>query len=263
MSADPPIPVEPTEKDRAKPDVATLTRVVLLGLNAWLVALLIPSLHVGLVGAADLGLLALPLAVLGPGLFFLRGGNLSVARWVLLAGVPAALGAAIALRPQLVELEAYGTMGLALGAASVLAFLAAAAQAVSADRELKPAVAQPLVGKEPVVEPTSRRWMRRGLLALAALGAFALTVVAPALPTRQERERAWGDAMDDAAVLTAVVAAVATAIALAALIGPGLRAARPARDEPARRRRRLAAAMLIGTAAAVGWMVLRQFETSP
>jgi hypothetical protein len=260
MTADPPIP--DAKRTATPPDAAALTRVVLLGLNAWLVVLLIPSLHVGLFGLVDLALIAAPLGVLGPGLAVLRSGKLVIARWVLCAAVPAAMGGAIALRPALVELEAYGTIGLALGAASLLAYLAAAAHAVSADRELKEAIAQPLVGKEPVVEPLARRWLRRLMLGSAAVGAFALTVIAPSLPSQREREAAWGDAADDAAVLTAVVASLVTAIALAALIGPGLRAVRPTRDEPARRRRRLAAAMLIGTAAAVGWMVLRQLERS-
>src|SRR5688500_8774898 len=112
MSGDPPIPVDPVKKHRLRPDAATLARVILLGLIAWLVALLIPSLHVGLVSPTDLGLLALPLGVLVPGLALLREGNLVAARWILLAAVPASLGAAIALRPALVELEAYGTIGL-------------------------------------------------------------------------------------------------------------------------------------------------------
>src|SRR5512134_479976 len=155
MSGDPPIPDAPGTATRAA-DPATLARVVLLGLNAWLVVLLIPSLHVGLVGPGDLMVLAVPLTALACGIALIARGSLAAARWILLALVPATLGGAIAVRPALVELEAYGTIGVTLAAASVLAFLAASAHAVSADRELKPAVAQPLVGKEPVVEPIAR-----------------------------------------------------------------------------------------------------------
>jgi hypothetical protein len=60
--------------------------------------------------------------------------------------------------------------------------------------------------------------------------------------------------------LTSVVAAVVAALALGTLVGPALRAQRTRSDDPARSRRRLAAAMLIATAAGVGWLVLRHFD---
>lgn len=233
-------------------------RVALLGANAWVVVVLAPTLHLG----ADLAALAialLPLPALGYGIYALER-RIEHARWALLLGVPAGMGGVLALARPLTEHDAYGTAGLVLAAASLLAFVAASASAVARERATTPVVTQPLVGKEPVVEPAARRVLRRALLALAAVGAFAITVLAPALSDRRERVERWGEAADDATALASVVAAVIAALALGTLVGPALRAQRPRADDPAKSRRRLAAAMLIATAAGVGWLVLRHFD---
>ncbi|MCZ7682382.1 MAG: hypothetical protein M5U28_27755 [Sandaracinaceae bacterium] len=236
-------------------------RVAVLGVNAWVVVLLAPAVHVGL-DLAHLALALLPAAPLAYGVACL-GRRVERARWALLLGVPAGMGGVLALDRRLTEHEAYGTAGLVLATLSLLAFVAAAASAAGREQVTTPATSQPLVGKEPVVEPASRRVLRRALLAVSALGALAITVLAPALSARRDRAAAWGEAADDALGLTAVVAAVVAAIALGTLVGPSLRAERPRAGEPARSRRRLAGAMLIATAAGVGWLVLRHFDALP
>ncbi|HEY8429692.1 MAG TPA: hypothetical protein VIL20_15010 [Sandaracinaceae bacterium] len=232
-------------------------RIGLLGLNAWAVVVLAPALHAG----AGLLTTLLPLPALAYGLLSLRR-RVEHARWALLFGVPAGIGAVLAIERPLTEHDAYGPVGLVLAAASLLAFVAAAAAAVGRERAVTPAVTQPLAGKEPVVEPRARRVLRRALLAVAALAALSMTVLAPSLADRRERAARWGEAADDAAALTAVVAAVAACVALGAVVGPALRAERR-RSDPRRHRRRLALAMFIATAAFVGWLVLRHFDARP
>lgn len=234
-------------------------QLVALGLNAWVVAVLVPAIHAGSLGLVGTLVASLPLVVLAAGVMQLRADP-GRARWALLFGVPAALGAVLAWNGQLATRDAYGTIGLALAAASLLAFTGAAARAVSRDRVGKRAESQPLAGKEPVAEPRARRIVRRLLLATTALFTFAMTVLAPTLAGRRERVRIWGDGADDATVLSAVVATLIAALALGTVIGPALRASRTRRDHPTRARRRIAAAMLIATCAGVGFLLLRHLD---
>jgi hypothetical protein len=268
MRTDPPTPFadasiaetpRPVGDARSAVDRIELARVGLSGLNTWLVAVLIPQLHSGLGSLGQLALSTLALFAVGIGVASLRV-RIDLARWILLAIAPGVLAAVIAARPELAERDAYGPIGLALSVASLLAYLASAAHAVSRDRSLKGAQAHPLVGKEPVREPASRGWLRRALLVIAGLGAFAVAVVAPALPDRRARSEAWGESADDAAVLAAIVAALAAAVALGTIIGPGLRAARASSSEEKRRWRRLGVAIAMAAAAGVGWLVLHYFD---
>ncbi len=169
----------------------------------------------------------------------------------------------LAWRSVLVERDALGAAGMALAAISLLAFVGATAWTVGRDRHQKQIQTQPLASKEPVVEPSARRVLRRALLGATALGAFATTVLAPTLGGRPSRVRAWGEAADDATTLTAVVATTVAALALGAVVGPGLRARRNRRDHPAKSRRRLAAALLVATCAGVGWLLLGHLDGSP
>src|SRR5262245_37543962 len=103
-------------------------RVGLLGLNAWVLLVAIPIAWV--VGWRASILAGFPLVALGVGLVALPA-RMAWARAVLLAVYPAALGVAIALHPQLVARDAYGPVVIGLGTAALLAYLAAAAHAVS------------------------------------------------------------------------------------------------------------------------------------
>lgn len=230
-----------------------------LGLNAWLVVHLIPSLYVGAALGPTLLLAALPLGALAGGALCL-GARRAAARWILLAAYPPCLAAAVGLRDELVTREAYDEATTLLAAASLLAYLAAAAHATSRAPSHEPVTVHPLVGEPPVVEPPARRWLRRVLLALAALGGFAVAVLGPAIGSRRARIDAWGEAADEGAVLTAVVAAVVAAAAVGAIVGPRLRAERRRPGDAARARRRSAAALVVAIAAGLAWLLLRHFD---
>ncbi len=133
------------------------------------------------------------------------------------------------------------------------------AHAVGRRHTARAAQVQPLVGKEPVSEPTSRRVVRRLLLASTALGALALTVVAPSLSSRRDHVQRWGEAAEDATVLAIVLGTVVAGLLLGTLVGPTLRASRTAPTRPAHRRLRIGMALLIAAGALTGWVALSYF----
>ena len=236
--------------------VAGRPRALLLGINAWLVVHLIPTLHVGGASWTTSLVAGLPLLALGLGVRWL-GHRESPARWLLLAIFPTSMAVTVAVDGR----DAYDPVTALVGGLSLLAYLAAAAHASSRPLDVKPTTIRAASAKEPVAEPPRRRWTRRALLLASALGSIAIVAIAPTWASESERASAWGEAADDGAVLTVVVAMVIAAFALGAIVGPSLRAERrPVGDLPARRRRRIATAMLVGTAAAMGWLVLYHFD---
>ena len=257
MVHDPPTP-QKAEPKRSAPSPERLA-VGLLGLNAWLVVYFIPALHLGLGSYVQSAASVLPLGALLAGVAWL-GTHRELARWCLLAVYPPLLGATIALRPALVDREIVDVWVILVAAGSLVAYMAAAGHACARPPSEKESTSHPLGTKDPLVEPPSRRWMRRGLLGIAAVGGFAIVGIAPNWTSRAARTERWGEAADDGAVLTIVVASVVAAVALGAIVGPALRAERRGLLTPAKRRRRVALAILVGTVAGVGWLVLTHLD---
>ncbi|GAB5542542.1 MAG: hypothetical protein SangKO_023020 [Sandaracinaceae bacterium] len=258
MSADPHTASLETASARRSADAADAWRIGLLGLNAWVVIVAFPLGRMGDLGLTDVLYASVPVAALTSGLVLNARARREAARWVLLAAGPVALALPVALRPALVEREVLDLPTSLLGAVSMLAYLAAATHALGRPMKVKPAVAQTIVGKEPVSEPRARRWLRRALLGSTAVGAFGVAVVAPAWTDRQSQAALWGDAADDAAVLTSVVAALVAALAVGVVVGPGLRAERGQARAAPRRRRTLALAVFVAAAAGAGWVLLQR-----
>ena len=243
-----------TEQARTPP-VRTHARVALLALNAWLVVLALPVLHVG-AASGSLLLAAAPLGLVAIGLW---ARSVAAARALLLGGFPPALALAVAFYPELVERDAYGPFGMGVAALSLVGYVAAAAHATGGALAILPHEEHPASPKEPVAEPPARRWLRRFLLGAGTIGALAIAVVAPAAGRHRELVERWGEAAPDAAVLAAVVAGLLAAVALGGVIGPALRAERSARP-PAARRRVLAVALFVATVAGMAWLLLAYFD---
>lgn len=237
-------------------------RVGLLGLNAWIVVFLVPTLYLGLGDLVSTLLALAPLALLALGVTSLQIRP-DVARGALLVGFPPALGLAVAARPDLVTRGIFDPLTVGLGAASLIAFVAFAARACVRPDRTKPATAQEGRAREPVVEPASRRWLRRILVAVTALGAAAVVGMAPVAADRAALAERWGDSLDDALVLAVVVATVVSAFAIGAIVGPGLRAERPAHATKARRRRRVLLSVVLAAAAGAAWLVLSYLDANP
>jgi hypothetical protein len=231
-----------------------MARIAVLGLNAWIVSVAVPSLYVGDLDVA-LALGGAPLIPLVLGVLAL-GRHLERARWMLLATFPIAIGAVLAAQPKLSERDVFGDVGIVFAAGSMLAFVAASAHAVGRRRAERDVQIQPLIGKEPVAEPASRRFVRRALLVSTGVGAMALALLAPTLASRSERMRVWGDAVDDATVLTIVIGTITAGLVLGVLVGPTLRASRATRDRPVQRRIRIALALSLAVGAGAGWVFL-------
>ena len=235
--------------------------IVLLGLNAYAVALLLPVAHVGLGGALDSALMIAPLAALFGGAALVgRGQRRDLERALLLAVFPATLAIALALRRDLAAQGALDGVGLMAAAASSLAYAAYAARLSARPEHLRVTRVQPLPLAARLDEPAERRWLRRGVLATTACGAFLVAVLAPALGDRSELVERWGEAADEATVLAAVLGASASVLAIAAIVGPALRANRPGHPAPSRRTARLAVAATIAAVAFMFWWLLAHFD---
>ena len=270
-------PEEEVAEDAAlRPTLARSERGLLLalGLNAWVICLLLPWLHIGFgewgqiePGLADpllAGLLealfcALPLGALAAGMVTVDK-RVEVARLSLLVAFPVLLGAVLASREALIGREAYSPLGILLGGLSLLAFLALAARAVARPRELRPSVHKPRRYPE---ERSSRRAARLGIALLIgwAAGGVALIAVAPHLGGLRALEAAWGsEAAAEGGVVATVLAILLASGTVAGILGPGLRAQRSEEPKKVRLRRRLIA-LTISAFALGAWVFLRYLES--
>ncbi|MGE0789396.1 MAG: hypothetical protein AB7S26_27225 [Sandaracinaceae bacterium] len=229
--------------------MGTALRVGILGANAWVVGVYIPSLFAGAPTEVWTALSFLPLLALAAGVASLEPRP-EAARFLLLGAFVPLLALVVASRPALAQ-EVFEPTSIAFAAASLAAFVAASAAALTKPRAPRAATVHPLRSKEPVAEPARRRWLRRTLVSATAVGGFVIATIVPAWLTSAERHSAWGDASDDSAVLTAMVASLVAAVLVGAIVGPGLRAQRPDPRAPSVRRRVGVALAIAGIAAAL------------
>ncbi|MCB9598649.1 MAG: hypothetical protein H6719_38390, partial [Sandaracinaceae bacterium] len=129
--------------------------MTLLGLNAWVVVFLVPSLHLPDRGLAAWALAGTGLALLAAGIAGL-GARPEAARIALLALYPSVLGLAVAASPALVEREVFDPLTSVLGGASLLAYVALAARSCARAEDLRPSTSHPSAGRDPVAEPRAR-----------------------------------------------------------------------------------------------------------
>lgn len=172
------------------------------------------------------------------------------ARIALLAIYPVAIGLGVTWLPSMVQDPPHSTVGLVLGALSLLAYGAGAMLAVDRPKE-RPILGQKPLGRvQPFEESRRRRFTRHALLAVSFLGAFLIGVVAPSLGGDAALREAWGPAAPEAGVLVAVTAGGIAAGGLALLLAPAMRAARARTPSRARVRRRVGLLSLVVLAGA-------------
>ncbi len=214
----------PPDGDTTRRDV---TRIALLGLNAWAVALAIPVLHAaGGSTAARVAALLGPLVALALGVLALRGGH-RAAPSALLVGFPTALALALGTRAELHGADGHTPLTLVAATLSFVAWGAAAARAVGRPPRTRVATREPLGPRAEAVPGSGRRTAaRRALLGITALGALAIVSVAPTLTGGGDAERAWGDAAAEGALLATVTGGALATLVLALFVGPALRAPR-------------------------------------
>jgi hypothetical protein len=235
--------------------------VLALGINVWAIALLLPVIHSGTREAAALWMAA-PLVPLVAGVVLLatvaRPLRRTLAIVALLFLFPVALVLGLAFGTDLADRDAWGPVGLSAAALSMLAYGALAAEVCARPLALRTSTVQPLPAPSLVVAPKLQTWLRRGVLGTATAGALGAAVIAPSLGSRADLLRAWGDAADEATVLGCIVATGVGALSIAGVLGPRLRALRPAQE--VRPGPRIATSLGLASFAAIAYGVLRWLE---
>jgi hypothetical protein len=169
----------------------------------------------------------LPLALLGAGIAGAPWLSLGERRAMLVLGVPVALAASVAARPDLTERDAFGPLAALLVALSLATYLVLALEVVERPVALRPTTSQPLA--QGVHHPPEAA-ARNGRLVLGLVVAAAFVSIALAFSSgRADALLHFGDAADDAVALAVVTSALLFSIAIGAVVGPGLRA-RKSRD---------------------------------
>jgi hypothetical protein len=211
-------------------------RVLLLGTNLWAMCVLWPAWSAQALRGIDVAFETLGLVPLLIGAALGRNGgvtsmNTALRPGLLLVVFPAALCAALALRPEALNQQLFGPFALCLLALSLCAYGAAVASSMAASGTdgLRPKHVP--LGADPWdAPPRERELPRRAFIGTCVAGAAGLALVAPRLGGQAELGQAWGDAAAVGGVLTAVVGAALGVTLLAVHLGDGLRA--PSRRDP-------------------------------
>jgi hypothetical protein len=231
-------------------------RVLLLGTNLWVLCVLWPAWSARIERGIDIAFETLSLLPLALGALVdaapsrhdararfhrgiapaLRGGASSATAPALRGGAwqrpvlwlvvfPAAIGAALALRPEPVDQQLFGPLAMCVLALSLCAYVAAAASGMGRSDAPALRVSHQPLGAEPWDAPPPEHDLpRRLLIGVCFAGAVALGVIAPRLGGFEALEAAWGDAAPLGAMLSAVVGAALGITVLAVHLGQGLRA---------------------------------------
>lgn len=198
-------------------------RVGFLGLNAWAVLILIPSLNAeGLTRAPVLGLPLLALIAVGIAVH----RTWQSTPWIVFVLFPCTLALTVALEPRLRYGDAFSVYMIVAGILSFAAYGVVAALAAGRRTQLRQTTEHALAQRTRPVLDRHRTTLRRALLGFGAVLAVALIAVAPYVGVKRTLDDAWKDASREGATLTAVVASALATLILATLVGPGLRAQR-------------------------------------
>lgn len=229
-----------------------LIRTIALGLNAWAVAVALPTRAGGIHGTADVVLVLLPLAALALGARAMARGRDS-ALGLLAIGVPVLIVTAVAGRADPELSDRYGTATTVLAALSIAGYVSVVADALGRPRHVH-ATRETALALAARARPSSRG-LRALVLGTTSVLAMVLTIVVPALGSTASAREVWGEAADEGRVLTALVGATVACIAAGAIVGPALRAQRPgpARDGTLA----ITLSLVVAATGAVAWAILR------
>lgn len=238
--------------------------MIALGVNLWAIVVVFPILHVGPRNIVDGFVTALPLAPVLAGAWAL--GSLSRARALavslLIVVFPVSLAALLSFRSDLGG-HAQTTIHTMAGAFSLLAYGGVALEACARPLRLRSTTTRPLPALPDDHRP-SRVWLRRVLLLGTVAGGCFVSVLAPTMSSHDELVRAWGESADAARVFASIVGAVASAAAVAGIVGPSLRAPRPAEvPRASEKRARIFVSLSLSMLSLAGYVALRVLQQAP
>jgi hypothetical protein len=226
-----------------------------LGLLAWSVAALLPSVHRG----TSLSTAALALLPVGPVLLvsglWLCGLRSRLAPYALLALFPTSLALSASRLEHDTALATFSPWVLSFALLALSSYLAAASALCARPETMRSVEHRPL-GEIPAVDlETRKQRLGRAALVGVALGAMGLVAWASWATPAHFREM-WGRAAPEGATLTALCAGIVGALSLS-LVGPGLRAERAPPIRREQRMRRVSWLLLVALSGVVVYAALR------
>jgi hypothetical protein len=235
--------------------VPPATRTALSGSFAWLVCVLLPTLHrAESLPRSAFWLLPVTPAILALGVALAEVRS-QLAPYALLTGVPVALSVSLSRFDHDTALATFSPLALVFALASLAAYGAAAIAQCSAPSQARTVEHKPL-GEVAPVEPETRK-QTLGTLVLLTVTAGALWLaVAGSWGTPARLREQWGRAAAEGATLTAIAAGVVGAVAIS-FVAPALRADRGQKPSPEDAQRRLGWLALVAVSGLVVYGLVR------
>lgn len=242
------------EPERAGGLGGAAIRLLALGINAWIVGILLPASGAPSLALADQVLIALPPIALVLGLRALLRRDPS-ALGLLGVAVPVLSVAAMAGRSDPALASRYGTATTLFAVASSIAYVVGVAHVLGRPAALR-ATRETKLAASTRLRPPARA-LRIAVLATTAVLAFAIAVVAPALGTQEAMIEQWGEAASEGRVVTAIVGGAIACIATAIVVGPSLRAERGRPARPGEGTLTVTLSLVVAATGAIAWAILR------
>lgn len=241
------------EPERSEGRRGAAIRLLALGLNAWLVGIVLPAWGTVSLAVPDRVLIALPPIALLVGLRALLRGDPS-ALGLLGVAVPVLSVAAIAGRTE-AALASYGTATTLFAVASSMAYVVGVAHVLGRPTALR-ATRETKLAASTRLRPPARA-LRRAVVATTAILAFVIAVVAPALGSHEALVEQWGEAAGEGRVIAAIVGGAIACIATAIVVGPSLRAHRGRPSRPGEATLTITLSLVVAATGAIAWAILR------
>jgi hypothetical protein len=235
--------------------VPPATRTALSGSFAWVVCVLLPSLHrAETLSRSAFALLPIAPVMLAIGVIMAERRS-AAAPYALLTGYPISLALSLSCFDHDTALATFSPLTLAFALLSLAVYGAAAIAHSSTPAVTRAVEHKPLGEVAPVDPETRKQTMGTVVLVSVTLGALWLAIAGSWGTPARLREQ-WGRAAAEGATLTAVAAGVIGAIALA-FVAPALRADRGAKPTPEESSRRLSWLLLVAVSGLVVYALLR------
>lgn len=236
-------------------EVPPASRTALSGGFAWLVCVLLPTLHrAASLRASAFYLLPVAPITLAIGVVLAQRKS-PAAPYALLTAFPIALSLSLSRFDHDTALATFSPLSLAFALLSLAGYGAAAISQCSAPTSTRPVEHKPLGEVVPVEPETRKQTLGTLVLASVTLGALWLAIGGSWGTPAHFREQ-WGRAAAEGATFTALAAGVVGALAIS-LVAPALRADRSQKPGPEDAKRKLTWLGLVAFSGLVVYVLVR------